>query len=88
MKLSLSDAPSGFHLSPSAGDSFHLIDLSEDSGISVASSTVKSVKGTDKALLVPLVESLGILLILQFTDSKPVALMALDSASPGFSLGD
>ena len=62
----------------------HFIDVSEDSGMSVASSTVKSVKGTDSALLVPLVESLGILFTLQFTDSSPVFSIALDSASPVF----
>ena len=84
MKLSLSEAPSGCHLSPSAGEPCHFIDVSEDSGMSVASSTVKSVKGTDSALLVPLVESLGILFTLQFTDSSPVFSIALVSASPGF----
>ena len=84
MKLSLSEAPSGCHLSPSTGEFCHFIDVSEDSGMSVASSTVKSVKGTDSALLVPLVESLGILFTLQFTDPSPVSSIALDSASPGF----
>ena len=83
MKLSLSDAPSGCHLSPDKGLSSHLFDLSEESGISDASSTEKSMKGTDKALLVPLVERRGILLTLQLTDSNFVSTRAFDSASPG-----
>ena len=84
MKESLNEAPSGCHLSPSNGFSSHLFDFSEDSGMSVASSTEKSVNGTASGLLVPLVESLGILLTLQFSDSSWVSIIAFDSASPGF----
>ena len=83
MKESLSEAPSGFHLSPAWGLSSHLLDFSDESGISVASSTEKSVNGTAKGLLVPLVESRGILLTLQFNDSSSVSIIAFDSASPG-----
>ena len=83
MKESLSEAPSGFHLSPSLGLSSHLLDFSDESGISVASSTEKSVNGTANGLLVPLVESRGILLTLQFNESSFVSEIAFDSASPG-----
>ena len=56
LNLSLREAPSGCHRSPSSGPSSQRLKRSFVSG---ACSTVKSLKGTESALLVPEVVSRG-----------------------------
>ena len=83
MKESLREAPNGFHLSPSEDCSSQRLETSEEGGISVASSTEKSVNGTHSGLLVPEEESLGILFTFQSINSKSVSIRAWFSTNPG-----
>ena len=83
MKTSLSEAPSGLHLSPSDTPSSHLLDTSAEGEISVASSTVKSENGTHSGLLVPDEDSRGIFFMFQSADCISVSSNAFTSMSPG-----
>ena len=72
-------APSVCHLSPSIGPSDHLSKSSAESG---DSSTLRSLKGTESALLVPEVVSRGISFTTQSQatpSSEPVALIVVST---------